>query len=61
MFLGAQLVVINKVELAEIMDVSVEALIRDVHTLKPDLPVIPASCKTGQGLDEIVKAVLAVK
>jgi len=61
MFLGAQLVVINKVELAEIMDVSVEELIRDVHTLKPDLQVIPTSCKTGQGLDEIVKAVLAVK
>ena len=59
MFLGAQLVVINKIELAEIMDVSVEQLIADVHTLKPDLKVIPTSCKTGAGIDEVVTAVLA--
>jgi hydrogenase nickel incorporation protein HypB len=60
MFLGAQLVVINKIELAEIMGVSVEELIGDVHKLKPDLPVIPTSCKTGVGLDEVARAVLAV-
>jgi hydrogenase nickel incorporation protein HypB len=60
MFLGAQLVVINKIELAETMEVSVEQLIRDVHKLKPDLKVIPTSCKTGAGLDEVVTAVLAV-
>jgi hydrogenase nickel incorporation protein HypB len=53
MFLGAALVVINKIDLADVMDVKVEQLIRDVHTLKPDIRVVPASCKTGQGLDEI--------
>jgi hydrogenase nickel incorporation protein HypB len=53
MFLGAEIVVINKIDLAEVMEVKVEQLIRDVHTLKPDIRVIPASCKTGQGLDEI--------
>jgi hydrogenase nickel incorporation protein HypB len=53
MFLGAQIVVINKIDLADVMDVKVEQLIRDVHTLKPDIRVVPASCKTGQGLDEI--------
>ena len=47
MFMGAQLVVINKIELAETMEVSVEKLIEDVHKLKPDLRVIPTSCKTG--------------
>ncbi|HWD18266.1 MAG TPA: hydrogenase nickel incorporation protein HypB [Verrucomicrobiae bacterium] len=60
MFLGADLVVINKIDLAEVMGVKVEQLVRDVHTLKPDLRVIPASCKTGAGLDEIA-AVLAPK
>jgi hydrogenase nickel incorporation protein HypB len=60
MFMGAQLVVINKIELAEIMGVSVDQLIEDVHKLKPDLKVIPTSCKTGAGLDDVVEAVLAV-
>jgi hydrogenase nickel incorporation protein HypB len=60
MFLGAQLVVINKIELAEIMGVSVQELINDVHRLKPDLKVIPISCKTGAGIDDVVTAVLGV-
>ena len=60
MFLGAQVVVINKIDLAEAMEVSVEDLTRDVHALKPDIKVIPTSCKTGAGLDEVVTALLAV-
>ena len=60
MFLGAQLVVINKIELAETMGVSVDALVADVHKLKPDLRVIPTSCKTGAGIDEVAMAILAV-
>jgi hydrogenase nickel incorporation protein HypB len=53
MFLGAEVVVINKIDLAEAMGVQVEQLIQDVHTLKPSIRVVPASCKTGAGLDEI--------
>jgi hydrogenase nickel incorporation protein HypB len=60
MFLGSDIVVINKIDLAEVMGVSVEQLVRDVHTLKPGIRVIPASCKTGAGLDEIA-ALLAPK
>jgi hydrogenase nickel incorporation protein HypB len=60
MFLGAQVVVINKTDLAEAMGVSVTQLVRDVHTLKPDIQVVPASCQTGEGLDEIA-ALLAPK
>jgi hydrogenase nickel incorporation protein HypB len=60
MFLGAQLVVVNKIDLAGAMEVSVEALAQDVHRLKPDLAVIPTSCKTGEGLDQVVTALLAV-
>jgi hydrogenase nickel incorporation protein HypB len=59
MFLGAQIVVINKIDLAAAMEVSVEALAADVHKLKPDIKVIPASCKTGVGIDEVVAALLA--
>jgi len=60
MFLGADLVVINKTDLADAMGVSVTQLARDVHTLKPDIQVVPASCQTGAGLDEIA-ALLAPK
>ena len=57
MFLGAQVVVINKVDLAEAMGVKVEKLEEDVHKLKPDIRVIRTSCKTGEGIDEVVSAV----
>ena len=60
MFLGARLVVINKIELAETMGVSIEELTKDVYKLKPDMQVIPTSCKTGAGIDDVVAAILAV-
>jgi hydrogenase nickel incorporation protein HypB len=60
MFLGAEIVVINKIDLAQAMEVSVEDLVDDVHKLKPDIKVIPASTKTGAGLYEFEKAILAV-
>jgi hydrogenase nickel incorporation protein HypB len=56
MFLGANIVVINKIDLAEAMGVGVAELARDVHTLKPDIKVIPTSCRTGAGLKELVAA-----
>ncbi|HEX3718475.1 MAG TPA: hydrogenase nickel incorporation protein HypB [Verrucomicrobiae bacterium] len=60
MFLGAQIVVINKSDLAEAMGVSIEELARDVHTLNPAIKVIPASCKTCAGVEEVASALLAV-
>jgi hydrogenase nickel incorporation protein HypB len=60
MFLGAQIVVINKIDMARAMDVSVDDLVADVHKLKPDIKVIPTSCKTGEGIEEVAAALLAV-
>ncbi len=60
MFLGAQVVVINKIDMAGAMDVSVDDLANDVHKLKPDIKVIPTSCKTGEGIDEVAAALLAI-
>ena len=45
---------------ADVMEVSVDQLIADVHALKPDIKVIPTSCKTGAGLDEVAETLLAV-
>ena len=60
MFLGAQIVVINKIDLAAAMEVSVESLAADVHRLKPDIKVIATSCKTGAGIDEVAAALQAL-
>jgi len=60
MFLGAEIVVINKLDLAEVMEVSIAGLTRDVHALKPDIRVIPTSCKTGAGIDDLASALLAI-
>jgi hydrogenase nickel incorporation protein HypB len=60
MFLGAQIVVINKIDLAAAMEVSVESLATDVHKLKPDIKVIATSCKTGAGVDEVAAALQAL-
>src|SRR6476660_281665 len=60
MFLGSQVVVINKTDMAKAMDVSVEDLASDVHKLKPDIKVIPTSCKTGEGIEKVAAALLAV-
>src|SRR5690348_3430793 len=61
MFLGSQIVVINKIDLAEAMGVSVADLTSDVHKLKPDILVIPTSCKSGEGVSEVAEALLAIK
>jgi hydrogenase nickel incorporation protein HypB len=58
MFLGARLVVINKLDFARPMGVDVERLKSDVQVLKPDLKVITTSCKTGEGLDDLAMALL---
>lgn len=60
MILGADLVVINKVDLAAPLSVDVEQLKRDIHTLKPTIEVIVTSCVTGEGLDSLANALLAI-
>lgn len=60
MFLGADLVVINKTDLAGAMEISVAELTQDVHTLKPGLPVIATSCRNGSGIGEVAAAIQAL-
>lgn len=60
MFLGAEIVVVNKSDLASAMEVSVADLARDVHHLKPNIRVVPTSCKTGDGIEELAAALVAI-
>jgi len=54
-FREADLVVINKIDLAQAMKVSVESITKDVHRIRPELRTIPTNCLTGQGIEEIIK------
>lgn len=54
MFLGASIVVINKIDLAEIMGVQIDSLIDDIHRLKPDMKIVPTSCRSGKGIDRVI-------
>ena len=51
-FLEPDLVVINKVDLAGAVDVSPDALEEDIKRMR-DVPVIKASARTGEGVEEL--------
>jgi hydrogenase nickel incorporation protein HypB len=55
-FLDADVVAVNKTDLAEVMEVDPECLKRDALSLKPALKVVLTSAKTGRGVDELMKA-----
>jgi hydrogenase nickel incorporation protein HypB len=52
----ADLVVINKIDLAELLEFDVGALIQDVREVDADLPVFTVSAKKGTGIDELLVA-----
>ncbi|MDP3065358.1 MAG: hydrogenase nickel incorporation protein HypB [Methanobacteriaceae archaeon] len=56
-FQDADLVVINKVDIADAVGASVEKMVDDVKQLNPDVQVILSSLKLGKGLDEIITAI----
>lgn len=55
-FMDADVVVINKIDLAFAMDVSVENLEKDVNTINPKIKVVPTNCRTGEGVDKVIEA-----
>ncbi|PDW01622.1 hydrogenase nickel incorporation protein HypB [Candidatus Viridilinea mediisalina] len=58
MFNAADVVLINKFDLSEVFDFDLEYFSSGVRMLKPDVPIIPISCRTGAGLDEWVEWLL---
>ena len=51
MFRACELVVINKVDLLPHLDLDVDQLIANVHTVNPDARVMLVSARTGEGVD----------
>ncbi len=52
----ADIVVINKIDLADILEFDIDALVRDIREVDADLPVFRVSSKTGDGVDKLLKA-----
>jgi len=55
-FSEADLAVINKIDLAQAMKVSIDSITEDVHRIRPELRTIPTNCLTSEGTKEIIKA-----
>ncbi|MCK5145576.1 hydrogenase nickel incorporation protein HypB [bacterium] len=55
-FQDVSVVVINKIDLADVMEVDPQKLIADIHTIRPGIPVILTNGRTGQGIAELATA-----
>jgi len=55
-FLEADLVAINKIDLTKSMGVSPQKLTEDIHKINPTVKVVQTNCIKGEGVGEIVEA-----
>ena len=58
-FQDADLVVINKVDLAEAVGADDDKMVSDVNQLNPEVQVIKTSLKTGTGFEDVIGAINA--
>ena len=54
-FMDADVVAINKIDMAEAMGSDVGKLEKDVRTINPKAIVVTTNCRTGEGVDAVVK------
>ncbi len=52
MFQESSVLIINKIDLKDFLDVDVEKIKKDAKFLNPNIKIFEVSCKTGKGLDE---------
>jgi hydrogenase nickel incorporation protein HypB len=52
MFQESSVLIINKIDLKDLLDVSVDKIRKDALSLNPKIKIFEVSCKTGQGIDE---------
>ncbi len=55
-FMDAQVVAINKVDLASAMDVKLDKLKNDVLKINPEIKVVFTNCRTGEGTLKVAEA-----
>ena len=55
-FMEADVVVINKMDLADALEADVDKLVRDARQVNPKAKIVKISCKNGTGIMEVIKA-----
>jgi hydrogenase nickel incorporation protein HypB len=55
-FARADVLVVNKIDLAKAMDVDPDKLEKDAKKVKPELRVVKTCLKAGKGVEEVIKA-----
>lgn len=55
-FKDASVVIINKIDLAEAMEVDLEQLKKDALKIKPNIEVVFTNARTGHGIPELIKS-----
>jgi hydrogenase nickel incorporation protein HypB len=54
----ADMIVINKIDLADALEFDIDALEQDIREVDAEMPVFRVSSKTGEGLDELIKEMI---
>lgn len=57
MFLNADVVAVNKIDLAEAMEVDPKKLMADIAKINPKTIAVATSCKANVGIGEVIKAI----
>ncbi len=52
----ADMVIINKIDLADVLEFDVDALEADIREVDAKMPVFRVSSKTGEGIDQLIEA-----
>ena len=53
-FKGADMAIVNKVDLADAVGANADKMVNDIKTINPDIPVVKCSLKTDEGVQEII-------
>jgi len=54
--MDTNVVAVNKIDLAEAMEVDIERLKQDVRSINPNAVPVQTNCRTGEGVPTVVKA-----
>jgi hydrogenase nickel incorporation protein HypB len=58
LFKMSDIAVINKIDLIDVIDVDLNAMINDAKEINPSLKIFTTSCKTGENIEHLIQALL---
>ncbi|MBD3197826.1 MAG: hydrogenase nickel incorporation protein HypB [Candidatus Lokiarchaeota archaeon] len=58
LFKMSDIAIINKIDLLDVVEVNLEQMIRDAMDINPNLKIFTTSCKTGENIPSVIKALL---